>query len=105
VKFLPRWNRWALWAWWVAPPTAFLTYLAFWSTLRHGSGRNDATPYRAGLVVLVLCGLAGLLAACGVGGQGGERPRGRVLGLVLAPLGVWAGWALVLDLRAYGFSG
>ena len=71
----------------------------------HGSGRNDATAFRAGLSVLALCGLAGLLAAWGVGCSGGERPRGRVLGLLLAPLGVWAGWSLILDLRAYGLSG
>ena len=104
MSFLRRWNRLPLLGWLVAPPAALFTYLVMWAGVSvHGPPRPDYAPYVGGLAVLVACGVLGLLAAAGVGSRGGERPRGRVLGGLLVPIGFLAAWALVLHLRTHGF--
>jgi len=106
VSFLARWNRLALIGWLVAPPAALFTYLAMWAGVAiHGPPRADDRPYVGGLTVLVTCGVLGLLAAAGVGSRRRKRPRGRVLGALLVPVGFFAAWLLVLHLRTHGLPG
>lgn len=106
MAFLRRWNRLALLGWLFAPPAALFTYLVMWGGVSiHGPPRPDHRPYVGGLSVLVACGVLGSLAAAGVGRRRGERPRGRILGALLVPVGFLAAWALVLHLRTFGLPG
>ncbi len=106
MTFLRRWNRLTLCAWLAAPFAVLLILLTAFGGMRiHGGGHNPSPELRNGLLALALCGLAGLAAACGVGCARGARPRGRVLGALLVPAGVWAAWGLVGDVHTYGWEG
>ena len=102
VAVLAGWNRLTLMGWLLTPPTLVFTYFMFWGTIRiHGPGQSH-WPYLAGLFVLVLCGVLGLLALCGVGGRD-ERARGCLASASLVPVGGLALWALIHHLVEHGF--
>ncbi|MFQ5654563.1 MAG: hypothetical protein ACE5GW_07515 [Planctomycetota bacterium] len=95
MRILANWNRLALGAALVTPFAGVLACFGLWETvLHHGPGRGNVIPLRVGLLLLVLCGLCGALAAGGVGSSGGRRKRGRILGWLLVPIGSFAARAL-----------
>ena len=107
MAWLSRWNRLPLIAWPIVPPAVFYAYVGIWAGFTtHGPPRTaDYTLYVSALSVLILCGVLGGLAAFGVGCRGGERPRGRILGGLLVPIGLLAAGAMVHHLRVYGWPG
>jgi hypothetical protein len=102
VPSLAGWNRLTLLAWLVVPLAGLFTYLALWAGIPvHGPAQFSFWPYLFGLLVLVACGVAGVLALFGVGGRD-ERPLGCLANCLLIPIGGFALWALIHHLSEYG---